>query len=124
MLLFATTAIAEQITIEGTIEGLLMTLNDKKCEPGMEHIVAAVENQFVLVDAKGNWYVLPQFKPNQVAPYVGKRVKVIGELVGKGKAIQVKSAYVFEADQWKAVYDEESLKEQKKLEEAILNAPT
>ena len=125
LLMTALPALAEIITVEGSIQGLLMTINGKKCEAGMEHIVVAVEDQFVLVADKGdNWYVLPKFKGNQLAPYLGRSVKVEGMLIGKGKAIDVKTGYVDEKGTWKIVYSQEIVKKQNALHEAMMNPPS
>ena len=121
--LLATTSVAGAATIKGTIQGLLMTLHGEKCIAGTEHVVAEVENQFVLVDEDDNWYALPQLKASQVAPYLNEKVRIEGEVIGDGRGVKVRKAYTFEHGEWKKFYDREDYKWRKELEKAILNRP-
>ena len=101
------------VKVEGTIQGLLATVNGAKCPPGDEHICAGIEQTFVLVADDGEWYLLPTFSAQQLSPNINVRVRVEGTLAAEGRAINVVIAEIFENSQWKTVYSPEIIEEMK-----------
>jgi hypothetical protein len=90
----------KEITVEGTIQGLLTTCAGKTCQPGQEHIVAAMEDDYVLVADSGGYYLLPNLKSSQLSRHLNKRVKVSGVQVVGGNVILVNTAQVMEGGKW------------------------
>ncbi len=96
---------AKDIKVEGTIQGLLCTLNGLTCPVGEEDVIAAVEDTFILVADDGDWYLMPNVKSALAAKYLNKTVRVIGQKAMGGQAINVSSADVLEDGEWRTIYD-------------------
>jgi len=105
-----------KVTVEGTIQGLLATINGAKCPAGDEHICAGIEQTFVIATDKGDWYLLPTFTSQQLSPNINVKVRVEGTLTAEGKAINVETADRFDDGKWKRVYSPEIVKEMKQRE--------
>ena len=90
----------ETISMSGTIEGLISTCAGHVCRPGEEYIIAAAEDNFVLLTDSGKYYFLPNLKSSQLSRHIGKMVKVDGVLVLGGNAIMVTTAVVMENGKW------------------------
>ena len=103
------------ITLEGTIEGLLSTCSGKVCAPGQEYIIAALEDDYVLVTDSGKYYFLPNLKASQLSRYLGKHVKVQGTLALDGDAIIVQTAEAMIGGKWKAFSSPEIMDRAEKL---------
>lgn len=101
----------KEITVEGTIQGLLTTCAGKTCTPGQEYIVAAIEDHFVLVTDSGAYYMLPNLKSSRLSPYLNKPVRVKGIQVLGGNAIVVNTAEVLTHGKWVAFHSPEIMKE-------------
>ena len=57
---------------------------------GAEDIVAAIEQNFVLVDAQGNWYAISNIGQQWISRLLGKKVKVEGDLADSSRSIKVR----------------------------------
>jgi hypothetical protein len=82
------------VAIEGTIKGLLSACRGVYCPPGEESITAALQHQYVLVAGEGKIYSLPNVKPDLLARYIARRVRITGNEIGGGRAILVRKAEV------------------------------
>jgi hypothetical protein len=78
----------------------LTTCAGKTCQPGQEHIVAAMEDDYVLVADTGEYYLLPNLKSSQLSRHLNKRAKVTGVQVVGGNVILVNSAQVLQDGKW------------------------
>ena len=94
----------KEITVHGTIQGLLSTCTGKVCKPGDEYIVAAIEDDYVLVKESGDYYMLLNLKSSQLSRFIGKVVKVKGVQVLGGNAIMVNTAEVMKEGKWIEFY--------------------
>jgi hypothetical protein len=90
----------EPISMSGTIQGLISTCAGHVCRPGEEYIIAAAEDNFVLLTDSGKYYFLPNLKSSQLSRHIGKMVKVDGVLVLGGNAIMVTTAVVMKDGRW------------------------
>ncbi len=104
-----------QITIEGTIQGLLSTCSGQTCLPGEEYIIAALEDTYVLVTDSGKYYFLPNLKASQLSRYLGKQVRVEGTVALGGDAILVKTADAKIDGKWKPFQSREIMDRAEKL---------
>jgi len=98
---------AKMVTVEGTIQGLQSACMGVYCKAGDEMIVAAMEDEFVLVTDEGRSYSLPNLKSTLLARQIGQVVRVRGNEVLGGKAIIVDTAEVMEKGQWSAFWSPE-----------------
>ena len=121
LLMVPSLATAKPATIEGSIQGLLCALNKKACPVGAEDIVAAIEQNFVLVDAQGNWYAISNIGQQWISRLLGKKVKVEGDLADSSRSIKVSKAWMQEDGKWKLIYSPEILR--KVLEQMEWNYP-
>ncbi len=121
LLMVPSLATAKPATIEGSIQGLLCALNKKACPVGAEDIVAAIEQNFVLVDAQGNWYAISNIGQQWISRLLGKKVKVEGDLADSSRSIKVNKAWMEEDGKWKLIYSPEILR--KVLEQMEWNYP-
>jgi hypothetical protein len=69
---------AERVTYEGTLQGASCVHYKKKCPEEDAHI--ALEHDFVLLLPDGEHYFLPNLNRAIKARYVGKPVRISGEL--------------------------------------------
>jgi hypothetical protein len=69
---------AERITYEGTLQGASCVHFKKKCPEDDAHI--AIEHDFVLLLPNGEHYFLPNLNRAIKARYVGKPIRISGEL--------------------------------------------
>ena len=90
----------EPVSMSGTIQGLISTCAGHVCRPGEEYIIAAAEDNFVLLTDSGKYYFLPNLKSSQLSRHIGKMVKVDGVLVLGGNAIMVTTAVVMKDGRW------------------------
>jgi len=109
------------ITLEGTIEGLLSTCSGKACAPGEEYIIAALEDTYVLVSDSGKYYFLPNLKASQLSRYLGKHVRGQGTLALDGDAIIVKTADAMIEGKWKAFSSREIMDRARSCEARPIN---
>lgn len=121
LLMVPSLAIAKPATVEGSIQGLLCALNKKACPVGAEDIVAAIEQNFVLVDAQGNWYAISNIGQQWLSRLLGKKVKVEGDLADSSRSLKVNKAWMMEDGKWKLIYSPEILR--KVLEQMEWNYP-
>ena len=97
----------KQITVHGTIQGLLSTCAGKVCKPGDEFIVAAIEDDYVLVTESGKYHMLLNLKSSQISRFIGKTVRVKGVQLHGGNAILVNTAEVMKEGKWAEFYSPE-----------------
>jgi len=97
---------AKPLVVEGTIQGLQDACMGVYCERGKENLVAALEDQFVLM-GQDQYYIVPNLKPTLLARYINRLVRITGQSVLDGKGILVQRAEVLEMGKWKAFYDQE-----------------
>lgn len=108
----------KEIAVHGTIQGLLSTCAGKVCKPGDEYIVAAIEDDYVLVKESGDYYMLLNLKSSHLSRFIGKMVRVKGVQVLGGNAILVNTAEVMKDGKWAEFYSpaiREAVKEFMKL---------
>ncbi|MGD1975124.1 MAG: hypothetical protein PVH37_19085 [Desulfobacterales bacterium] len=82
---FAATAMnaaAEEVTYEGTIEGLNCTYYSQQCPKDDLDIYAALENDFVLVLPDGKFFLLPNLSPLVKARHLTEIVRIQGKQDG------------------------------------------
>lgn len=91
---------SKEITVEGTIQGFLTTCAGGTCQPGKEHIVAGMEDDYVLVTDSGAYYLLPNLKSTQLSRHLNRQVRVEGVQVLGGNVILVNKASVLENGKW------------------------
>ncbi|MGB6011395.1 MAG: hypothetical protein WBI57_09035 [Desulfobacterales bacterium] len=102
---FATTHTA---TLKGTIEGALCVLNGKKCPPDDLDAHLLIENNFVLLASNGKYYYLPNISRKVKLRYVGKDIRITGQI--KGESIVVDTLEAKEGDKYKIVWSKEKQK--------------
>lgn len=101
------------VVVEGTIQGLQHACMGVYCKVGEENLVAALEDDFVLMGDNA-YYFLPNLKPTLLARYINRPVRITGQMALKGQAILVDKAEVLEGGEWKAFYSEEIAAEMKR----------
>ncbi|ADK85980.1 hypothetical protein Deba_2626 [Desulfarculus baarsii DSM 2075] len=121
LLMVPSLAAAEEVTVEGSIQGLLCALNKKACPVGAEDVVAAIEQNFVLVDAEGNWYAISNIGQQWLSRLLGKKVKVQGTLSQANRSIKVNQAWQDDNGSWKLIYSPEIVR--KVMEQMEWNYP-
>lgn len=121
LLMVPSLASAKEVTIEGSVQGLLCALNKKACPVGAEDIVAAIEQNFVLVDAEGNWYAISNVGQQWLSRLLGKKVKVEGDLSESNRSIKVNKAWEDVNGTYKLIYSPEIVR--KVLEQMEWNYP-
>lgn len=72
----------ERVSYEGTLQGASCVHFKKKCPADEAHI--ALEHDFVLVLSNGDHYFLPNLNRAIKARYVGKPIRIEGELEDHG----------------------------------------
>jgi hypothetical protein len=92
------------VTETGTIQGLLHACAGETCVPGTENMVAAAEDEYVLVTGKNHYFYLPNLKAAQLSPHLGKTVRVKGVEALSGNAIIVNTAEVMIGGEWYAFH--------------------
>ena len=75
----AMNAAAEEVTYEGTIQGLNCTYFSKECPKDDLDIYAALENDFVLVLPDGKFFLLPNLSPLVKARHLTEIVRIHGK---------------------------------------------
>jgi hypothetical protein len=96
----------EPVVVEGTIQGLQNACMGVYCKPGEENLVAAMEDDYVLM-GEDQYYFLPNLKPTLLARYINNYVRITGKSTLRGDAILVQKAEVLERGKWKPFYSEE-----------------
>ena len=99
------------VTQTGTIQGLLHACTGQTCVPGTENMVAAAEDEYVLVTGKNHFFYLPNLKSPQLSPHLGKTVRVKGVEALSGNAIIVETAEVLIGGEWATFYSPAIAKE-------------
>ena len=94
------------VVVEGTIQGLQNACMGVYCKPGEENLVAAMEDDYVLM-GEDQYYFLPNLKPTLLARYINNYVRITGKSTLRGEAILVQKAEVLENGKWKPFYSEE-----------------
>lgn len=100
---------------EGTIQGLHCVTIGKICPVGYEDPMAQAEENFVLLQENGDWYLLHNLKRGILARHINDNVRVIGEMQSKYQAIDVKALKVYKDDAYETVWSEEMQKEYEEL---------
>jgi hypothetical protein len=72
----------ERVSYEGTLQGASCVHYKKKCPEDEAHI--ALEHDFVLLLPNGNHYFLPNLNRAIKARYVGKAIRITGDLEDHG----------------------------------------
>ena len=75
-------AAAEEVTYEGTIQGLNCTYYSQECPTDDLDIYAALENDFVLVLPDGKFFLLPNLSPLVKARHLTETVRIHGKQDG------------------------------------------
>ncbi|MEJ2658462.1 MAG: hypothetical protein P8012_14930 [Desulfobacterales bacterium] len=104
----AAVAKTHKATIEGTIEGALCVLSGKKCPPDDLDTHLLIENNFVLLAPDGKYYYLPNISRKVKLRYVGKDIRITGQV--KGESIIVDKLEAKEGDNYKVVWSKEKQK--------------
>jgi hypothetical protein len=78
----AMNAAAEEVTYEGTIQGLNCTYYSQECPTDDLDIYAALENDFVLVLPDGKFFLLPNLSPLVKARHLTELVRIHGKQDG------------------------------------------
>jgi hypothetical protein len=114
---FAFAKEAERITVEGTIQGLISTCAGKTCKLGEEDVIAALEEHYGLLTDAGKFYLLPNLKDTQLSRYLGKMVRIRGEMALGDIAIIVYTAEVLDTERgkWSPFSSPEILDQAEKL---------
>lgn len=81
-LILSGTALAGKTTIEGKINGANCVIDKKVCPMTPEDPHLALEVDFVLSDAGGKYYFLPNLSRSQKSDLVNKDVRITGDLQG------------------------------------------
>ncbi len=115
----------KMMTETGTIEGLWSACSGQTCIPGHEDIVAAAENEYVLVVGKNQFFYLPNLKSSMLSPHIGQTVRVKGVEALDSNAIIVKTAEALIGGEWFTFYSPEIARqaEQRRMEFAPVPAP-
>ena len=115
----------KMVTETGTIEGLLHACSGQTCIPGKEDIVAAAEDEYVLVIGKNQYFYLPNLKSSLLSPHIGQTVRVKGVEALDGNAIIVKTAEALMGGEWFTFYSPEIAREaeQRRMQFAPLPEP-
>jgi hypothetical protein len=85
-----------EVTYEGTIEGLNCTYYGQACPRDDLDIYAALENDFVLVLPEGKFFLLPNLSPLVKARHLAEKVRISGKQ--DGSSIWVENLEIKEAD--------------------------
>lgn len=102
---------AEQVTLEGKIEGAACVHFNKVCPADEAHL--AMENDFVLLMNDGSHYFLPNLSRLTKARYATETVRVTGEK--KDHEIWVEKLAVEEAGKFRSVWTWKEQQEQFRL---------
>ena len=97
----------EPISMSGTIQGLISTCAGHVCRPGEEYIIAAAEDNFVLLTDSGKYYFLPNLDRAVLARHLNTQVTIAGVVDNKWKTIQVASIMKDGKKVWTATTQEE-----------------
>jgi hypothetical protein len=95
-------------TLEGTIEGALCVLSGKKCPPDDLDTHLLIENNFVLLTSNGRHYYLPNVSRKVKLRYVGKEIRITGQV--KGESIIVNILEAKESGKYKLIWSKEKQK--------------
>jgi hypothetical protein len=95
-------------TIEGTIEGALCVLSGKKCPQDDLDTHLLIENNFVLLSPDGKYYYLPNISRKVKLRYVGKVIRITGQV--KGESIIVDTFEAKEGGKYKPIWSKEKQK--------------
>ena len=113
----------KMVTQTGTIEGILHACTGQTCIPGREDIVAAAEDEYVLVVGKQQYFYLPNLKSSLLSPHIGETVRVKGVQALDGNAIIVKTAEALIGGEWSTFYSPEIAREAKRLQMQFAPVP-
>lgn len=97
-------------TREGTIEGALCVLSGKKCPPDDLDAHLLIENNFVLLASDGKYYYLPNISRNVKIRYVGKEIRITGQV--KGESIIVDTMEAKKNGKYKIIWTKEKQKKE------------
>ncbi|MBI4772587.1 MAG: hypothetical protein HY788_00165 [Deltaproteobacteria bacterium] len=100
---------------EGTIQGLMCTLEKKPCPVGFEDALTAMEPNFVLVTSDGSWYMLPNMDRAVLARRINQDVMVVGEKNPEYNSIKVDELKAKADGSWTTVWSTEMEKELRKM---------
>ena len=89
---------------EGTIQGLMCTIEKKPCPIGFEDALTALETSFVLATEDGSWYMLPNMDRAVLARRINQEVTVIGEKNPQYNSIKVDELKAKVDGSWKTVW--------------------
>jgi hypothetical protein len=97
-------------TLEGTIEGALCVLSGKKCPPDDLDAHLLIENNFVLLASDGKYYYLPNISRKVKLRYVGKEIRITGQV--KGESIIVDTMEAKKNGNYKIIWTKEKQKKE------------
>jgi hypothetical protein len=101
---FALTASsAEEVTYEGTVQGLNCTYYSKPCPTEDLDIYAALEQDFVLVRPDGKFFLLPNISVLVKARHLTEKVRVRG--LRDGTSIWVENLEVQKNGDWETIWN-------------------
>lgn len=95
-------------TLEGIIEGALCVLSGKKCPPDDLDAHLLIESNFVLLASDGKYYYLPNVSREVKLRYVGKEIRITGQV--KGESIIVDTLESKEGEKYKLIWSKEKQK--------------
>ncbi|NIN00923.1 MAG: hypothetical protein GTO24_23410 [candidate division Zixibacteria bacterium] len=91
-------------TVEGTVQGLTCIALGKLCPVDKEDPMIAAERIFVVLTKDNNYYFVPNLDRAILARHINQRVKVIGKISPKYKAIHAEELQVFQNNAWKTAW--------------------
>ncbi len=90
-------------TFEGTFQGANCVVHNATCPKNNQDPHVALENDFVLLAASGDYYFLPNISRSLKVKYVGKNVKLSGK--AKGHSIVVADIAVKNGNRYNSVWN-------------------
>ncbi len=91
-------------TVEGTVQGLGCILHGKLCPTDRNDPRAAAENVFAIYSGKDDYKVVSNISRSTLSYYLGRKVKVTGDINSRYNAIEADSFQVMFDGKYKTVW--------------------
>ncbi len=114
--MFFTGGYAMAATFEGTVQGLGCVIHGKLCPIDRKDPHAAAENVFVIYAGEGQYKLVSNMSRSTLSHYLGKKVRINGNLNDKYNAIEADSFEVMKDGKFKTVW---TLKAEMKERESL-----
>ncbi len=93
--------------VVGTVQGFTCVTTGKICPVDKEDPLVAATRVFVVKTEGTNYYFVPNLDRALLARYLNKKVRVVGHINPKYRAITVDEFQVWKDGKWKTVWNKE-----------------